>query len=236
MVDANRPKPPDLQGSKAVVVVLVTVLLLIVGGYWGWTQNGPLGAMLGVMLGAALGALIYTVVRVSDHSNRIAEPSAPDVRELPPDQALQVLSALMNAAASASESGASFSLGLLGEIAAARDKASKKGDIEGAIKELKRLAEEHPRSSAVSAELSRVHRMAGDEEAAKKAASEALYLALRGGMNGLALQLFAEFDGAEELTLEGSYWEQLARILDHADKPEDAAKCRARAGGGSESE
>lgn len=184
------PRAPELRGRPAVVAIALVATALIVGSWWGWSYAGPLGGLLGVLLGTAVGTLAFTIVRATAGARRFAERPAPDVRELPPDQAMQVLTAMLGASTA-------IGGGLLGEIAKAKARADA-GDLEGALAKLRGLAEEHPRSPAVPAAIVRV--LAGSSEHASErlgAAREAIGLALRGGMNRLATQVYEELDASE---------------------------------------
>ncbi|PRP93175.1 hypothetical protein ENSA5_44420 [Enhygromyxa salina] len=221
----------ELRGRPAALAITLVVISLGGGSLLGWSYAGPLGGLLGVLIGAAIGALAFTIIRVRASAERLADPPAPDVRELPPDQAMQVLSALMTASASGSYTKLELSGGLLGEIAKARSRF-KGGDLDGALAKLRALAEEHPRSPAVPAEIARI--LAGEEgheSERRKAAASAISLALHGGMNRLAGKIYREVDELERehLTLEAKDWERLAQVFTARDDEETAAACRRRA-------
>ena len=215
MADDQRARAPELQGRPAVVAIALVVIALVVGSWWGWSYAGPIGGLLGILLGTAVGALAFTIVRVLASSQRFAERSAPDVRELPPDQAVQVLTAMLGASAGDERGGPAIGGGLLGEIAKARARAET-GDLDGALAKLRGLAEQHPRSPAVPAAMVRV--LAGTSERADErlaAARSAVSLALRGGMNRLATQVYQELDAGEraQLGLDEQERTQLGRAL-----------------------
>ena len=173
------------------------IVALVAGSWWGWSYAGPLGGLLGILLGTAVGTLAFTIARAFGSAQRFAERPAPDVRELPPDQAVQVLSAMLGAKAGDERGGPVIGGGLLGEIAKAKARAAD-GDLDGAIAKLRGLAEEHPRSPAIPAAI--VHVLTDEPARAderQRAAESAIRLALRGGMNRLAVQVFDQL-GADQ--------------------------------------
>lgn len=215
MDEQTRARAPELQGRPAVVAVALVVVALIGGSWWGWSYAGPLGGLLGILLGTAVGALSFTIVRMLASARRFAERSAPDVRGLAPDQAVQVLSAMLGASADKEHGGLAIGGGLLGELAKAKARADA-GDLDGALAKLRLLAEEHPRSPAVPAAI--VRTLAGASAHADErlvAASSAIGLALRGGMNRLATQVYEQLDASERerVQLEPSEREQLSKAL-----------------------
>jgi hypothetical protein len=207
----------------------VLVVALVGGSAWGFVYAGPLGGLLGVLGGTAIGAVTFTLLRMRSSVGRLDERPAPDVRELPPEQAVQVLTALLNAGASEGRS-LEIGGGLLAEIASARARADA-GDLEGALAKLRGLAEQHPRAPAVPAEIARL--LAAQTERAterRRAASRAIELAIHGGMFRMAAQLFAELDAEERAAIElpRSGWEQLGKFLAAHGDGALAASCRAR--------
>src|SRR5690606_12056643 len=127
----------------------------------------------------------------------------------------QVLTAMLGASAGDERGGPAIGGGLLGEIAKARARAET-GDLDGALAKLRGLAEQHPRSPAVPAAMVRV--LAGTSERADErlaAARSAVSLALRGGMNRLATQVYQELDAGEraQLGLDEQERTQLGRAL-----------------------
>lgn len=215
MAGERRAGAPELQGRPAFVAIALVVVALVAGSWWGWSYAGPLGGLLGILLGTAVGALAFTVVRMMATTDRFAERSAPDVRGLPPDQAVQVLSAMLGASVGEGREAPAIGGGLLGEIAKAKARADA-GDLEGALIKLRGLAEEHPRSPAVAAAI--VRTLAGNPAHASEridAARSAIELALRGGMNRLATQVYGELDASErvELKLDSETREQLTKAL-----------------------
>jgi hypothetical protein len=230
MDEDDRIKAPELQGPAAVLAISLVIIALAAGSAWGWYYAGPLGGLLGVLLGTAIGALLFTIVRAKASSQQFDEAPAPDVRELPPDQAMQVLTALMAASASGSYARLELEGGLLSEIAKARKRA-KGGDLDGAMALLRALQEEHPRSPAVPLEITRV--LAGHDEhndERQRATITTITLAIRGGMNRLAAELYEKLDEdkREQLKFDDAVWERLAKVFSARDDSENAAACRAR--------
>lgn len=242
MAGDDNPGAPPLSGRPAAIAVTLVVVSLVGGSVWGWFYAGPLGGLLGVLIGTAVGAVAFTIVRATANANSFDERPAPDVRELPPDQAMQVLTALMNASAGDSRSAPILDGGLLGEIAKAKAKA-KAGDLPGALAHLRELGLAHPRSPAVPAEVARLlasHEPGEDADASEagavrsqqiEAASQAIELALPGGMFRLATQVYTELDepGREALQLAPGSWGQLGKIFATRGDEDLAASCRARA-------
>jgi hypothetical protein len=215
MVDDQRARAPELQGRPAFVAFTLVAIALIVGSWWGWSYAGPIGGLLGLLLGTAVGALAFTIVRALASTQGFAERSAPDVRELPPDQAMQVLSAMLGASTGHERGGPAIGGGLLGEISKAKARAEA-GDLAGALAKLRALSEEHPRSPAVPAAMVRV--LAGASEHADErlvAARSAIGLSLRGGMNRLATQVYEQLDASEraQLRLDEHERAQLGKAL-----------------------
>jgi hypothetical protein len=196
------------------VAVTLVVIAVLAGTLWGWSYAGPLGGLLGILLGTAVGSLAFTIVRARASAQRFAERPAPDVRELPPEQAVQVLSAMLGAN-SDERGGPAIGGGLLGDISKAKARADA-GDLDGALAKLRGLGEEHPRSPAVPAAIMRL--LAGDPARAderRAAGRSAISLALRGGMNRLATQLYSELEASEraELSLTQNERELLGKAL-----------------------
>lgn len=119
--------------------------------------------------------------------------------------------------------------GLLAELALVRELAAR-DDHAQALAKLDALAPSHPRAPALPAERARVLRALGRGDEAIVASSSAIELALHGGMNRLAAQLFAELDldAEAKLELDAASWARLARALDvHGDEAA-ASRCRSR--------
>jgi hypothetical protein len=206
------------------------VAALIGGSVWGWSQAGPLGGLLGVLLGTAVGAVAFTIARASASAGPLDNRAAPDVRELPPDRAVQVLTALMSGGASDGHANLSLEGGLLADIGKARAQAES-GDLGGAIERLDGLARRHPHSAAVPAELARL--LAGDSSRTDhhmRAAGKAIALAIRGGGARLAVDVYERLDEAERerLELDAATWEQLAKIFAARGDEATASRLRAR--------
>ena len=231
MANDSEQQTPELQGTKAIVAVVVVVACLVAGSTLGWFTSGPMGGLFGVLVGAAIGALFFTIIRIQASSARFDEKPAPDVRDLPPDQAMQVLAAMMEAGAGESRIGPVIQGGVLGEIGKARQRA-KQGDLEGALAKLRALAEEHPRSPAVPAEMVRLLEGHEDrQEERLRAATKGISLAIKGGMNRLAARIHNELEESQRdnLPLESGTWKQLAKVLDVHHEPDAAESCRMRA-------
>ncbi|MFV8754688.1 hypothetical protein ACNOYE_29425 [Nannocystaceae bacterium ST9] len=222
----------ELGGAASVIVILAVTLGLIGGGAAGWSSAGPLGGLLGTLLGAAFGVLVFTLVRLAATSKRLRERAAPDLRALPAEQALQILGAIMassSSGSSAQPSVPSLASGLLGELAIVR-RMAEQGEREGALAKLDALRESNPRAPAIPAERARVLRASSREREARSAVRSAIELALHGGMNRLAAQVFVEFvelDQTEPLELDAATRSRLALALaaqgDHA----AAQRCQA---------
>ena len=211
---AERNATPELRGRAGIVAMSLVFLALGVGSFWGWRYAGPLGGLLGLLFGTAIGAVAFTIVRAKASSGRLDTRPAVDVHELPPDRAMQVLTALMSGAG---ESGVHLTLegGLLGELGKARAQAQS-DDVAGALAQLETLAQQHPHSPAVPAEI--VQLLAGDSARTDdrlRAASKAITLAIRGGMGRLAIKVYEQLDEAERdrLELDGKIAEQLAKTF-----------------------
>jgi hypothetical protein len=128
---------------------------------------------------------------------------------------MQVLTALMAASASGSYARLELEGGLLAEIAKARSRA-KGGDLDGALAQLRALQEEHPRSPAVPLEITRVladHDAYTDER--DRATTTTITLAIRGGMNRLAAELYEKLDAdkREQLELDDEIAARLAKVI-----------------------
>lgn len=220
----------ELGSTATAVVIAVTSLGLLGGGALGWNYGGPLAGLLGTSLGVGFGVLAHAIARVVVGSRRLRERPAPDVRELPPDRALQVLGAMLTASGSGSAHGAGEALraGLLAELGRVRQQIER-GDHAGAIASLDLLRETHPRSAAIEVERARVLRSLGRRPEALAATRAAIELALRGGLNRLAAQVFGELGELEaELELDAASWEPLAKALAAQGDQAGATRCRAR--------
>lgn len=226
---SERNTTPELRGPAATLAISLVIVALATGSALGWIYAGPLGALLGILVGTAIGAVAFTIVRASASPRALDGRAAPDVQELPPDQAVQVLTALMSAA---SESSTNLSLegGLLGELGKARALAES-GNLAGALRDLHALARQHPHSPAVPAELARL--LATDSSRTDehtRAASKAITLAVRGAGTRLAVEVYERLDDAqrERLELEAATWERLAKIFAARGDEATASRLRAR--------
>lgn len=215
--------------SANAVVLLVGSIAALAGGLAGFRWGGTLPALLGLLSGVALGVLAHAIARVVIGSRRLREQRAPDVRALPPDQALQVLGAML--AATGSSNGAAKPLldgGVLGELARIR-KQLDADDPEGALASLELLATTHPRSPALAAERARVLRRLGRIPDSLAASRRAIELALHGGMNRLAVQVLGELGELEpQLELAATSWARLAQVLAASGNADAAARAEAR--------
>jgi hypothetical protein len=221
---AERDATPEPSGRAAVLAISLVVVALLGGSVWGWSYAGPLGGLLGVLLGTAIGAVAFTIIRASATTGRLDGRVAPDVRELPPDRAVQVLTALMSGGASEGP----LAGGLLADIGKVRAQAEA-GDLPGALARLEALARQHAHSPAIPAELARL--LAGDPartDERMRAASKALTLAIRGGGSRLAVDVYERLDERERerLELDDATREQLARIF--ATRGDEATASRLR--------
>ena len=230
---AERDVTPELHGRAAVLAISLVVVALVGGSVWGWSYAGPLGGLLGVLVGTAIGAVAFTVIRASASNGRLDGRVAPDVRELPPDRAVQVLTALMSAGASEGRDrkpALSLEGGLLSDIGKARTQAES-GDLPGALARLEALARQHPHAPAIPAELARL--LAGDPartDERLRATCKALTLAIRGGGARLAASVYERLDEGERerLELDVETREQLAKILALRGDEAMASRLRAR--------
>ena len=216
------------------MVALGLALIAFAGGsWWGYRSAGPLGGLFGALLGTAIAALTVTIARAMSAAGRYGERPAPDVRELPPEQAIEVLSAMMGAGASEARGGQAapdMGGGLLTQIRKARARAAA-GDLDGAAAKLRELADAHPRSPAAPAALARVLRGEDQHDAERRRwAGRAIALAIHGGMNRLAAQVFEELDESEHdaLELEDTQWRQLGKIFSARGDEANATRCRCR--------
>lgn len=219
----------EVGASANAVVLLVGALAALAGGLAGFRWGGTLPALLGLLSGVALGVLAHAIARVVIGSRRLRERRAPDVRALPPDQALQVLGAMLAATGSSGAAKPLLDGGVLGELARVR-KQLDADDPEGALASLELLATTHPRSPALAAERARVLRRLGRVPDSLAASRRAIELALHGGMNRLAVQVHGELGELEpQLELAAASWARLARVLAASGSADAAARAHARA-------
>lgn len=225
---AERNRTPELRGRAGIFAITLVLVSIVVGGSWGWYEAGPFGGLLGVLLGSAIGAVAFTIVRARTSGGLLDTRPPADVHDLPPDQAVQVLTALMS---NASESGVNLTLegGLLAELGKAR-KQAESGDLAGALVHLEVLADQHPASAAVPAEVVRL--LAGDSARADerlRAAKKAITLAIRGGASRMGIKVYEQLDAGERerLELDARVAEQLAKSF--AARGDEATASRLRA-------
>jgi hypothetical protein len=203
---------------------LLTVLGCAGGlGAWGTLTGGPMVGILGGLGGALVGFAIFFSVRAVRVHRSLEDAPAPQVLSLPPDQALSVLSAMVNR-----DSGrANLASEVLTTLAAISERAE--SDLPSAIVEAEDLRGRFPRSPAVPAELARLHRKREAPEAAAACAAQAITLALHGGMNAVAARTFAELGAERELLeLAEPQWDALARVLEVRDDEDGATWVRTR--------
>lgn len=204
--------------------ILLVAALAFGGGYWGLAAGGTMVGLLGALGGALVGFAVYFVLRGVRMHRALSDRPAPQVLDLPPDQALSVLSAMVNR----DGGGASLASEVLTSLAAIKKKSEE--DLDGALVDAEDLRRKHPRSPAIAAELARLHQKRGAEQSTAKAASEAIALALDGGMNSVAGRVFADFESARPmLELEKRHWKGLAKVLEAREMEEETKWCLARA-------
>jgi hypothetical protein len=196
-------------------------------GSWISVMSIGLSAVLGYVVGGwllaiALFVLVSSVVFMRAlRRNRamLREPEVPGLSELPPAQAIAVLSALR---------GPQLQSALLTRIETIERSAEH--DAGGALALLDTLLVEHPRS--VPALLLRA-RLQFELEHGEAAASwsRALALALDGGLNLLAARAFDRHVAhREHLVLDGAHLAALAKALAAHGHDDEATWCRERVG------
>jgi hypothetical protein len=204
-------------------ILLIAATTFCVGLY-GLSWGGPMGGLLGALGGALVGFALFFTYRAVHVHRSLEGPIAPQVLQLPPEQALSVLSAMV------SRDGGQPVLAsdVLGRLATIKTQADT--DLDGAIVEAEQLRSKHPRSPAIPAEIARLHRQRNAERAAATSASQALALALTGGMNSVAARVYEDFsDLREHLDLAPPHWKALSRALSARDHTDAATWCQARA-------
>lgn len=211
-------------------LVLVVACTLAPGAY-AFFVSGPMVGVLGALGGALVGLAVFFSARAIRLHRSLEDAPAPQVLSLPPDQALSVLSAMVNRGAGSG--GAGLASEVLSTLASISERAE--SDLSGAIVDAEDLRVRFPRSPAVPAELARLHRKREAPQAAARCASEAIALAVNGGMNAVAARTYAEFEGQRDLLeLAPREWEALARVLEARDDPDAAAWARGRGAPASE--
>ena len=190
---------------------------VVVGATAGWMISG---ALLAIGLGVAMATVTTVIVgarRMGDVGKAL-DGSGPDVSALPARQALAALSAATGAVGNFD----SPQMKALEEVAKKAD-----ADPRGALTDVERLKDEFPRSPLVTAELARRCQAVGQEDAARRAAGEAIVLALDGGMNPMAARLLAEFRGyRDDLSLDDGQRRRLAGAAEASGDDSGAAWCR----------
>jgi len=190
---------------------------VVVGATLGWVISGPLLAIGLAIASATLTTIIVGARRMGDVGKAL-DGSGPDVSALPARQALAALSAATGGAGS-------FDSPQMRALEQVAKKAE--SDPTGALTDVERLKDEFPRSPLVTAELARRCQAVGQEDAARRAASEAIVLALDGGMNPMAARLLAEFkDYRDGLALDDGQRQRLAGAAEASGDDSGAAWCR----------
>lgn len=183
MSSSSRPARAELSPTGNVLVIAT----FIAAGWSGYVLGGLVTGFLsavGVTSAFAAGWILFRA-RQADRT-RVA--AVPDVRNLPPTQALSVMGALVDGGAFRSE--------LLTELQAIDERIEE--DPRAAHEALEALAEKHPRSPAVRARIARTHLALDDAAAAAASVSHAIASALDGGMNPMAARLFVEFEALRD--------------------------------------
>jgi hypothetical protein len=210
----------ELTGFTAGALVLVFVAAVALG----WLIGGPVGAVAGGAIGA-FGGVVAGSWRGVQRARSMLDVPRVDVRPLPPQQALAVMSAI--AGSQSVLGGATFRSALLARLEEIREMAPR--DPREALLLASELSDDYPRSPAARGELARRLFAVGDCGAGIIAASEAIALALDGGMNPAAAALFDELgEHRETIVLRAAHLERLARVLENRDDRTGAAWCRAR--------
>jgi hypothetical protein len=208
-------------GGLAIAILIVCML---VGTGLGVASWGMLGGLLGVLAGSSLGLMAYVVLRARSNRGGLSDGKAPDVRGLPPEQALNVLSAMVGKEGG----GMAFGSAILNGVAEIREQAE--SDLHGAIAALEALGKEHPRSPAIPAELAKLHARAEDQASSLACSSEAITLGIRGGMNAMAARAFEDLgeisEAHEHLDLDQATRDRLGKALAARGNAAGAAWCR----------
>lgn len=212
--------------AESPVAAAVIVLLTLGLSGWGWSRTGTLGALLGALGGIVLGMLGHAAFRASRMHRELQGPTPPSVAALPPEHAMNVLSAMVGSASD----GPVLRSPLLDRIKAIR--AAAEGDVSGAISEAEDLRSEHPRSAAVHALLAELYRQEARLPASLECAAKAIELAIDGGMNSVAFKVFdgLEPSDAQALELRDTTWARLVGILESRGADAELAKQRADVG------
>ncbi len=146
ILDATMADPDERGGAVAlespvgVVAVVLLTLALAGAGYWWQAQ---LGALLGALGGIVLGMGAQAVLRARAMNRELRERAVPSLQALPPEQAMQVLSAMAGKAGDAPI----FSSPLLARLDELRRDAEV--NLAGSVALAEDLRAKHPRSPAV---------------------------------------------------------------------------------------
>jgi hypothetical protein len=219
---------PPRDASSSATVQFTALVLVALGTAYGFARNGVVGAGVGLMLAGCVATVLLALDRYRQHARSldVVERSAATLAALPPQQALAVIDGMVAAGGRA---------GLRSELLrrvdgiVARSTAGECGP-EAAYVELLALRREHPRSPAVMHAAAELARATGRLVEAQAHASEALRLALDGGMNPLAGRVFSAFaDERERLQLERTHLQRLSAVMAHHGRDDLALWCRERA-------
>jgi hypothetical protein len=212
-----RARPWDLSVGAVASIALTT----LVGFAWGRTFASPLAAWVGALGGALAGFAAIHLARAIRLHRALVGPTPPDVRGLPPEQALAVLTAGLDRDRAARPISDVL-------VALARIREQARDDPEAAIVQAEELRTRWPTSPAIPVELARLHRARGRDGAATVAASQAIALALRGGMNSVAVAVWLEHPAPDRIEVAAADRERLARALEAHGRAEAAQACRGR--------
>lgn len=192
------------------MAAVMAVCSFLGGTAVGLSTGGLMGGLIGAVLGALVPATAISLRQLS-RGNRALQAENPIVHGLPPDQALTVLSA----AASRGRDGGGM-ISFRSQVLIELEQAALLGrtDPAEALQRVRTLAQAHPRSPAVHAELARRHLALHQPVEARASVSHALALALDGGMNPMAAKLVSEFGSLrEDLKLSATHAARLAKVL-----------------------
>ncbi len=210
----------ELSGTAAAALIAA----FGAAGWLGYVWGGLGGAFFGAVGVTALVGTTLVVLRLRAVDRTRLGSELPDLGSLPPAQALSIMGAMVADAGAA----VPFRSELLKRLEALDDDVTHRP--RQALEQLKPFVEEHPRSPAVHVRVARCHHGLDEPEAAADALTRALRRALDGGMNPMAAQIFAEFDGLRDrLELGAQHLETLGRVLGQRGREDDAAWCAARA-------
>lgn len=210
----------ELNSSSLMTLVLTFVL----GALSGFTFGGLPGGLFGAMFGSAGGiVIVYQLSRQRGRSlDKVVLPTG-----ISPEHALRLVSA---AVSRPDEPVLDFGSRFLEEL----NEAARYADLspQAALVAVKKLCDRHPTNPAVWAELARRHRATDEPDECMAALRRAMSFALRGGMNGMAVRLFKEWeDRIEDVDLDADVFARLARVLDANGEPEGAHWARGRIAG-----